>query len=761
MLTILFTALLFCCAGAVNADELLVNANEVSHDVKDGVANLKGNVEVHYGAIVLKCNEAQINQESADFVANGDVEIRMDDGTSWRSQSLKGNFKSKAISFGPYRLDGEVWHAGGDDAETASDGSRILHNTWLSTCDCATPHYSIGANKIVYHEDDRTFTAKHAVLRLFGVPIFYFPMLYGSTDNTTGIIVKPGYSGKRGIYLRLGRIWKHGESGDSQLFADLMSKRGIALGESTTYNTGNREIATDIYGLHDRDTTETESGWDRRFKSKDDRYRIHLYWREMLNDEWTLRLNFDKLSDISMLEDWFRRDYRHWHQPKSFADLSYDGSWFNFALDVRPRVNTFYTVGERLPEARLVVPQMRLYDDFPLDYASENSAGFYSMKWRNNERSRASFIDPYYYDETIHGDPADYSAFRADTLHTFKLPFDIGDAITLTPRASFRATSYSRTSKRKISEEQLADVIDADNPDRPRIKSSVVNYDREGGSRTRFATEFGIEAHTKFIGDWDLGILHFGPRPLYRHVIEPYANYTFAPSPSVDRDNLYFFDEIDRLTRQNFLRLGLDQHWQYMPADGNGEIKTFMSWENYFDLHFDRGEETDRYPGDWGSRFTISIDDHLSFNLASVYDIGAGNLQRGEIGFHFSLPEEEFIQFGTRYVYRNKHRSRSAYSMGSSLVDFSGESSYIKKHFESADTISTTLTIPFNSITSLEINTEYDFENNRFAEHSYYLTRQMHCWTLVAGVGWEYGDFAAMIMLRLTAFPNVKLDLNI
>ena len=37
----------------------------------------------------------------------------------------------------------------------------------------------------------------------------------------------------------------------------------------------------------------------------------------------------------------------------------------------------------------------------------------------------------------------------------------------------------------------------------------------------------------------------------------------------------------------------------------------------------------------------------------------------------------------------------------------------------------------------------------------------MHCWTLVAGVGWEYGDFAAMIMLRLTAFPNVKLDLNI
>ena len=46
-------------------------------------------------------------------------------------------------------------------------------------------------------------------------------------------------------------------------------------------------------------------------------------------------------------------------------------------------------------------------------------------------------------------------------------------------------------------------------------------------------------------------------------------------------------------------------------------------------------------------------------------------------------------------------------------------------------------------------------------EHTYTLTRQLHCWTFVGGFGWDYNDFEIMLMLRLTAFPNVKLGVNI
>jgi hypothetical protein len=32
---------------------------------------------------------------------------------------------------------------------------------------------------------------------------------------------------------------------------------------------------------------------------------------------------------------------------------------------------------------------------------------------------------------------------------------------------------------------------------------------------------------------------------------------------------------------------------------------------------------------------------------------------------------------------------------------------------------------------------------------------------MVTGCGWDYGDFEFIIMLRLTAFPKVKIDMNI
>ena len=106
------------------------------------------------------------------------------------------------------------------------------------------------------------------------------------------------------------------------------------------------------------------------------------------------------------------------------------------------------------------------------------------------------------------------------------------------PRVSFRATSYSRTSRRKISQQDLADRIAADNPDAPQNLFPVQDYDDAGGSRTRFAAEFGMEMKSKFYSDWQEFSLKGLNIDGLRHVVEPYLNYTFAPEPSEDRDHL-------------------------------------------------------------------------------------------------------------------------------------------------------------------------------------------------------------------------------
>jgi LPS-assembly protein len=737
------------------ADELQVEADELSHNVETGEVLAKGNVIVTYGVIRLTAKEASINQKTFDYTAQGDVLVTVQDQGSWQAPSLQGNFQNKTLRFGPFRLASEVWFAAGEEGAVDELGDKKIRKGWLSTCDCPEPHYRLEAAQIT-HRDDQSFTARHVLLKFGPVPVFYLPWLWGSTNaNQAGILFKPGYSGKRGAYLQIGRIWKNKVIGDSKLYLDLMSKRGVGAGYSSDYESAERELKTQLYALHDNDAPETSPGFNRRFKMEEDRFRVNAYYRQVLSEGLSLRLNLDWLSDSAMLEDWFRRDYRRFEQPKSFADLSYDHAYFNLGLTVRPRLNTFYTTLQDLPELRLTIPRTALFDS-PLLYNSENSLGYYSLKWRNNDRKRNQFIPAVDYLPLLHKDPDDYASFRADTLHTLSLPLDLKETLTLTPRASFRATSYSRSSKSKINQQDLADRIAADNPDNPYNLFPVQDYDNLGGSRTRLAAEFGAEMRSKFHSDWQDFQLPALNIDGLRHIVEPYLNYTYAPEPSENRDHLYFFDEIDRLEKQHFLRLGLDQRWQ---TRHNGDIRTLLSLQSYADLHFDRGDESGKYWGDLGNRLSFNIRPDLQTWVTVLHDIGEGAIQRGEYGLR--IGEEEKFNARLKYTYRNEHLSRSTYSMGSSLVDLTGESSYLKKYFETADTVTADLFIPIDELTSAEIRVEYDLEDSRLAEHSYRIARQLHCWTMVFGIGWDNYKFQAMIMFRLTAFPKVKIDLDI
>ncbi|NLF62342.1 MAG: LPS-assembly protein LptD [Lentisphaerae bacterium] len=735
-------------------DELKIAADAIQHDRDTGQAIARGNVKIDYGKLTLTADEASVNQFTSDFTASGNVVITTTEGASWRTPAVKGNLETKALQFGPYRLDSEVWHSGGAGGSNDESERKVLENAWLSTCDREHPHYRLSAARIV-HSADGSFVARHVVVKFGSVPVLYFPILWGSTDERRSLMIKPGYSSRRGAYLEISRFWAIADLGTSKIQLDLMSKRGVGLGNTTHLETESQALDVNVYGVLDSDPPETDPGFNRRFKETHDRYRLHSYYQNRLTDDLALRLNIDFLSDIDMLEDWFRRDFRRLQQPRSYLDLSYDQQHYSLGLAVRPRLNDFYTTVETLPELRLDVPRLAL-GELPLQYQSSTTAGYYSMKWRNFDRPRWDVIDPLIYDSELHRDPGDYQSWRGDTLHFLYLPLALEDRISLTPRAGFRATYYSKTSKRRITESDLADILEADNPDWTKNASPVVSYDTDGGDRTRMAFEVGAELRTKFFRDWGETTADGLALSRYRHVLEPYVNYTYAPEPTVDREHLLFFDETDRLTRQHFVRFGLDQR---LLTCQERQQRTLLRLQSYADLHFDRGEESGRHGGDLGNRLDFTPRDDLRAWVTVVHDMGEGHIQRAETGIGFG--REDAVNFGIRYLYRNDHLSRSVWSMGSTLVDLSGESSYLKKRFESADIVAGHIIVPVNPLTKLVAKAEYDLEQNTLSEHSYELHRQLHCWVMALGVGWDNGEFQAMIMFHLTAFPKVKIDLNL
>ncbi len=749
--------------------ELSADVLSYSHDAN--LAMARGNVKVDYGTLHLSADEVTINQSSLDFTASGHIVLTADGLGRWEGTGVQGNIGTQSFAFGPFRIDGEVWHAGGESAKGTVEGDQELEGAWLSTCDCPEPHYAIHARRIVHHQD-QTFHARHVFLEFGGIPVFYLPFLWGSTNaNGAGWFIRPGYSGKKGAYLRLGRAWKTADAGKTIVYGDAMSKRGLGLGAEGEYRLADgafrdAQLSFLGYALHDRRPPGHDDGYDRRFRSRADRYRLQFYGRMPLDETLTLRVHADVLSDLSMLEDWFKHDYRNSYQPKSFASLDYNNRFISLDVNVRPRVNSFYTVVENLPEITLTVPTIRVAADMPVTYTSRTTAGRYRMRWRDFSRSRLFFYPERIRDwldglddaerEGCLDDPADYSAWRMDTLHTAALPLELFDGLKFTPRASIRLTAYSDSSRRTLSTGDLASLYEVDNPDATLSLSPARQYDREGGSRLRVASELGAELRGRLYSDWAA----WQPSDLLeidgaRHVVEPYLNYTFAPSPSVDRDHLYLFDETDRLERQHFLRFGLDQHWQTHTAE---QTRILASLQTYYDLHFERGEESDSHCGDLGSRLLLTPRRDLAIWGGVLHDVGEGRLQRGEAGFRAGREDRLNLRFF--YIYRHGHLSRSVFSMGSDLMDFTGESGYLKKHFETADTATAALHLPFNDLTWADCEWEYDFDRCRMSEHSYVLTRVLHCWLMQLGVGWDNDKFKAMVLFRLTAFPNIKIDLG-
>ena len=755
-------ALLCCLVHATDiigeADELQITAVETQFDTTSNLFKAAGNVKLVYGKLTLTADEIQINRETMDFSARGNVQITSEDGGKWSAPTVSGNLDKKALKFGPYRLDADVWHSAGDGGESEDAKSIRLDHVWVSTCDLHEPHYRLNASSIKYH-DDHTFTAKHVVLKFWKVPVFYFPFLWGNTDGTSGFIIRPGYSGKRGAYLRFGRIWRYAENGKISVFTDLMSKRGVGLGSESERTADSLEYKTTLYGLLDSRPPHTEHGYDRRFKETDERYRINGYYRqEFFGDELSLRANLDVLSDISMLEDWFKGEYKRVNQPKSFIDLSSTDSPFDYGIAIRPRVNDFYTVLEMLPEYHLDIARIDIKGT-PLQYQSSTLAGYYSMKWRDFDRKRSRMLPDY---EDKFGeppeDPSDYESWRLHTQHFLYLPLSLSDFAVLTPRAGVAGTYYSRSSRRKITKNDLAAMFDVDNPDKPYSEAQVVNYDAKGGEVMRMAYEFGAELRTSFYSD-EIHLKRYGlnsPEDIvFQHIIESFVNYDYMPEPSHDRDHIYYFDDIDRLEKQHFIRLGIDQR---LITTRENVKDTVIRLQSYVDFHFDRGEESGRHPGDFGARLDFSPKQELNFWVASVHDIGEGDIQRGETGLR--LGKEDEFNLSIRYIYRNEHISRSIYSLGSELTDIAGESGYLKKRFESADIITGEVEIPINSITTFAVSAEYDFEKSHLSEHKYQIRRRLHCWDMTFGVGWDNNDFEMMLMFQLVAFPKIKLDLN-
>ena len=471
------------------------------------------------------------------------------------------------------------------------------------------------------------------------------------------------------------------------------------------------------------------------------------------------------MSDPYFTRDFFSSRYESDPQPATYAALEQEFDRFSLSAYTRFRVNDFFTAVEKFPELRLDVPRQEVLDT-GFYYQSGTQAAYLQMKWLDfdkdypiNSSKRLEFFN-------LHGRDfgrnrlKDYAAFRFDTVHFLYYPVS-NRFFSFVPRAGFRVTSYSHTSKNAVRPEDLKALFAASDPQSDGSES-FRSYDDDGGSEVRLAAELGFELSTKLHNTWQDIRSEFFQIDGLRHIMQPYLNYTYIPRPTLEREYIYCFDDIDRITKQNFVRFGIINRLQ--TRSGNS-IKNLLTMENFMDVHLEKDDDYKDHGefGTLGTTLTMEIFKGLTINSNILLDFSGENevpdtIRHGRnagrtgiaqewldllnLSLNYAPAKNWKFTFGYNYV--SPYSYRSAYSMGSTLTKIDA-GSYFDHYQNSADEsfflrLNMPLTPDHRTLGAFEL--VYDVPEGSISWVGLSVVRQFHCWQLklTAELDREYSD---------------------
>jgi lipopolysaccharide assembly outer membrane protein LptD (OstA) len=738
-----------------------------------------------------------------------------------RAERAAGNLLTGVLQFSNFALKSGLFYCVGERAERFFDGTVKVHKARFTTCEYIQDdhdHYAIAAydatieprdsNNSLFNYDnqlgDHRILMKNNFFQIYGVPVLWLPILYKPSDlSSFGGKIEFGSESDWGWYIRGAKHFKLMDEPywNMNLMLDWYEKRGVGYGLTSDLLTPESATEFSFYGIYDRNPYEY---WDRDLRPDDPeyllnnsrltiphyRYEVRTNNMTHLTNRLDFRMQIDLISDYQYLRDYYPARFRSEYEPPTYASLEYQADRFTASAYMTLRINDFNSTVDRLPELRLDFQRQELFAN--IYYQGEMSLTPLFMRWRRFDRDAEDILRPNqlksnrYKDLDKNWELRNYGTLRFDSLHMLYYPMKIWN-INIIPRTGIRLTAYSASSEREIGEDELSSMFVADRIDGiPPFGLKVPNYDSKGGSKFRVIGELGVEVNTKFYHAWqDVKNAFWGLDGL-RHVVVPYVNYTYIPRPTVNADNLYYFDEVDRITEQHFIRTGIVNRLQ---TRRNNATYEWLSLEHYWDF-FIHDTEGFNHIGDFGtilkfrptSNLTLSAELLLDagINGDHNYEVTRGDKKAGRPGIDSRVINRLTTSIDYRfapewriyanYTYSDYYLYRSAYSMGTQFSAMTATSmSYTP--MTRSQTINGGFEFPLIFDKDLHGYTActYDIDQNLVTKACVGITKRFHCWYVSAeggtGQTWHRdrnGDYSQRlknylaVSVGLTAMPGLS-----
>ncbi len=625
----------------------------------------EGNVRIGYKTILLTADKAKVYLDRKEAYAEGNVVLAQGDNVI-ASDKIRYDFISEKGIMSPGEGYYDPWFGRADILETEGREKVEFYGGAATTCDEEEPHYRLQAGRLIIYPDDK-LVAHNVTFYLGKVPVFWLPYFRRSLkDDCRGFFLYPGYRNKWGFFFLSGYHWCL-PGLNTTFHLDYRYRRGLAYGFDGQFYPGyDGKGEWQTYYLQDQGY-EDDAGEE----STTERYLLEYKYRQPLPYQIGSYLALSYASDNLIRKDYFRREYNADTQPKSYLYLDRRWSDITLSLEVRPRLNDFYRVIEKLPEVKLQVQEFQLGEsDFY--YQGQNSYAYLTRKDADISSTR-------------------YESGRFDTFHQLSYSRKLFGWLNVFPTTSLRYNFYTRGPDRS--------EVSGSGEEAPEPSPTPEPVEERDFWRRVFSAGLGLS--TDIYGVFPVQTEWLDIDRL-RHVITPSVNYVFTDKPTVDSGDIYQFDSIDKISRRNYFLLNLRNQLQ---TKRGSEEEGKTSW-TLVDLIIStplyirpERDNSDRLIGDFSGKLKITPYSRIGLNLDLVYDSYDNRFKSDTLDL-WVRPEDDFW-----VTFSHSYRSDPGRNQVSAEV-------YLR----------------VNPVWAFKIYGRYDTLEDRFEEESFTIYRDLHCW---------------------------------
>ncbi len=287
---------------------ITASGNSAIH-VEGHSTTLTGDVSVHQGSQLLRGDFFTMDVQSEQYTVEGNVRLRQK-GLLIQGARVEGNFYTgtAAIDSASFLLHDNRLRGTATSLKKNEQDTLTITEGDFTTCEPTSNTWAIRGKEIELIKAQGYGIARHATLRIKGVPVAYSPYFRFPIDDSrqSGFLWPSiGHDSGGGTEVAIPYYFNLRPNLDATYLLRSIWKRGVMHeGELRHLNSYGRNLlagtflpSDDEYNEHERITSTSASGFD-----KQDRWLAHFSHKGRAGP-WSSSVNYTSVSDIDYLDD--------------------------------------------------------------------------------------------------------------------------------------------------------------------------------------------------------------------------------------------------------------------------------------------------------------------------------------------------------------------------------------------------------------------------------------------------------------------------